>query len=105
MSLTTENYLYFQSIEGTRNPAKRLMFKTEYNVLEELKKIESTGITKDNNILYINTESDEMKTISGKYNLTFNIVESNAKNNLYNFENVELQTINGTVLKILLNIQ
>ena len=35
MSLKTkaENYLYFQSIEGTRNEAKRIIFTTDENDL------------------------------------------------------------------------
>lgn len=104
MSLKTkaENYLYFQSIEGTRNEAKRIIFTTDENdLLKKLDDIKQSEMPSKDNTLCIKTNSNEIKDISGKYNITFNIYESEINLKLYDFENVEIQAINDTTLKIL----
>ena len=104
MSLKTkaENYLYFQSIEGTRNEAKRIIFTTDENdLLKKLDDIKQSEVPSKDNTLCIKTNSNEIKDISGKYNITFNIYESEINLKLYDFENVEIQAINDTTLKIL----
>lgn len=98
------NYLYFQSNKGTRNEVKRITFDNIENILEKLEKIKENENKSENNIIYIKSDLYGEKIISGKYNITFNIIES-GNPNIYNIENVKLEMMDKNILKLTIQYQ
>lgn len=98
------NYLYFQSNKGTRNEVKRITFDNSENILEKLEKIKENENKSENNIIYIKSDLYGEKIISGKYNITFNIIES-GNPNIYNIENVKLEMMDKNILKLTIQYQ
>lgn len=98
------NYLYFRSNKGTRNEVKRITFDNSENILEKLEKIKENENKSENNIIYIKSDLYGEKIISGKYNITFNIIES-GNPNIYNIENVKLEMMDKNILKLTIQYQ